>query len=119
MDKKLHTISGECGNIKVVTAMEGHESVVDMNIHYTNLKKEVILKHYLPIIPFLSFEKTKVNIVNDEVVEEVEKLKKQLIGSENARLEDKKAHELEKAQLKVDLKVEILAEIKAELRGEL
>lgn len=62
----INTISSHCGNLKIVTSMEGHKSPVDTDSSYTKFDRGVVLNHYFPLIPYLSFEKAVVNQIDDK-----------------------------------------------------
>lgn len=73
----ISTISSHCGNLKIVASMEGQKYPVDTDSSYTKFDRRVVLNHYFPLLPYLSFEKTVVNQIDDKGHKQIKELKKQ------------------------------------------
>lgn len=97
----IDTISSHCNNLKIVATMEGHKSPVDTDSSYTNFKREIIENHYFPIIPYLSFEETKVNSIGKELEEKYEK-KIEKLGKEHKKNIEKVSKIAEEASEKAE-----------------
>jgi len=105
----INTISSYCGNLKVVTAMEGHKSPVDTDNSYTNFNRGVIVQHYLPIVPYLSIEKTIINVLNEERIDKYEKKLEDL--AKIAKEANERAEKEQSNQIKLNTELSEVKEI--------
>lgn len=69
----ISTISGLCGNLRLLLLMEGHRSIVSTDSSYVRIGRDVVVGEYLKFIPSLSFERTEVNVLTDERIKGYER----------------------------------------------
>lgn len=77
----ISTVAENVGNLRVSALMEGHAPPMNLDVNYVQINDELIKDEYMKLIPALSFEKVKVDLLTSqrkvELEEKIEHLEKE------------------------------------------
>ena len=77
----ISTLAENIGNLRVCALMEGHAPPMNLDVNYVQINDGLIKDEYMKLIPALSFEKVKVDLLTSqrkvELEEKIEHLEKE------------------------------------------
>lgn len=74
----ISTISSHSGNLRILKMMSGHAPPEKTDSNYVDIDKDIVIKTYRKMLPYLSFENTESNIIDDKGTKKLRKVEAEL-----------------------------------------